>query len=281
VTITTPAGETTRTATVANTLTVASTAGTSFGPFAAALGVRVGEEVEVPPPPVTYGPFLSPAVGVEIPVDAPAASTAWYVTGSPVGVAFGPTALALSPAGVFAGQTATLTLSGAGLDAVTSAAVIPSTGLTLGTLTASADGTQLSIPVTVDAAAPAGPRQLVLSNPSGPVRFSQPSADRLVVVPALPVISSIEPILGTQGQMVSLLIRGTNLQYASGVTITPSTGVTFSQSFTVNAAQGQLTTSFLIGPDAPPGARVIQVVTPAGATPAEPSPVNTFTIRSP
>lgn len=281
VTITTPAGETSQTPGVANTLTVASTAGTAFGPFVASLGVRVGEEEVPPPPPVTYGPFLSPALGVEVTVEAPPPGLPLFVSGALVGVALGPTAQAVSPGGVFAGQSATLTISGSSLEAVTSAALIPSTGLTLGALTVSPDGTQLTIPVTVDAAAPAGVRQLVLSSGTGPVRFSQPSADRLSVVPALPVLSSIEPILGTQGQVVSLLIRGTNLQYASGVTLTPSTGVTFSPTFTVNAAQGQLTVTFSIAPDAPVGPRVLQVLTPAGPTPAEPSPVNTFTIRSP
>jgi hypothetical protein len=279
VTLTTLAGETTHTPGAANTLTVASTDGTSFGPFVTSLGVTLEEQVT--PSPVSYGPLLSPAVGVEVTVEAPANSTARLVTGALVGIALGPTARALSPAGVLVGQSATITISGESLGSVTSVAVVPATGLTLGAFTASADGTQLSIPVTVDAGAPAGARQFVLSGASGPVRFSQPAANRLVVVPALPVISSIEPILGTQGQVVSLLVRATNLQHATGVTITPSTGVTFSPTFTVDAAQGLLTIAFSIAPDAPVGPRVIQVVTPAGATPAQPSPVNTFTIRSP
>lgn len=279
VTLTTPAGETSSTPGAANTLTVASAAGTSLGPIVTSLGVTLEEPVT--PPQVSYGPLLSPAVGVELTVETPVPGTSQLVTGALVGVALGPTAQALSPAGVLAGQSSTITISGTDLGAVTSVAVVPSTGLSLGTFTASADGTQLTIPVTVDAAAPASARQFGLSGASGPVRFSQPAANRLAVVPALPVISSIEPILGTQGQAVSLLIRATNLQYATGVTITPSTGVTFSPTFTVDAAQGLLTIAFSIALDAPIGARVIQVVTPAGSTPAEPSPVNTFTIRSP
>lgn len=279
VTLTTPAGETSRTPGAANTLTVASTAGTSFGLYATSVGVTLEESAT--PSQVPYGPLLSPAVGVEVTVEAPATGMPLLVPGALVGVALGPTALAVSPAGVLSGQSATVTISGTDLGTVTSVAVVPSTGLTLGTFTASADGTQLTLPVTVDAAAPASARQFVLSRASGPVRFSQPAANRLVVVPALPVLSSIEPILGTQGQAVSLLIRATNLQYASGVTITPSTGVTLSPTFTVDTAQGQLTITFSIAPDAPIGPRVIQVVTPAGSTPAEPSPVNTFTIRSP
>ncbi|MFY0575465.1 hypothetical protein ACN28S_14855 [Cystobacter fuscus] len=278
VTLTTPAGETPRTPGVANTLTVASTAGTSFGPFSTSLGVTLQEQVT--PSPVSYGPFLSPAVGVELTVEAPTTSTTQLVTGALVGVALGPTARALSPAGVLAGQSATITIAGAG------SAPSPRLPLPLHGADARRVHRERRRHAVVHPChrGRRGPRRCAAVRPVGclrPVWFSQPAANRLVVVPALPALSSIEPILGTQGQVVSLLIRATNPQYATSVTITPSTGVTFSPTFTVDAAQGLLTTAFSIAPDAPVGPRVIQVVTPVGTTPAEPSPVNTFTIRSP
>jgi hypothetical protein len=281
VTVVTPAGETTSTASVANTLTLTANAGTTFGPFAASLGVVVQQPPPPPPAPTTFGPFASPSLGVVLtPIPQPV-STPQFAASTLVGVALGPYAQSMAPAGALAGQNVTLTISGANLDAVTGVGVVPATGVTLGTLTASADGTQLFVPVTVDAGAPNGGRQLALTSATGPVRFINQAANQFTIVLAIPVISSIDPILGTQGQVVSLLIRATNLQFATGVTITPPDGVTISSTFTVDSTGTQLTILFNIAPDAPIGPRVIQVVTPAGATPPDPTPANTFTIRSP
>ncbi len=276
VVVATPAGETSSTASAANTITLTTTAGTTFGPIATLLGV-----VKEPPPvPVstTFGPITSPMLGLVFQQAPQPVSTPQFASALPIGVAVGAFAQSLAPTGIIAGQTATLTLFGANLNAVTSIGFLPSAGLSVGALTTNADGTQLSVPVTADAAAPGGPRQLTLTSASGPVQFSSQAANRFTVVPALPVIQSIDPILGTRGQDVSLVIRGTNLQYATGVTITPAAGITFGTSFTVDSAGLQLTIPLSIAIDAAAGARVIQVVTPASTTPADPSAANTFTV---
>lgn len=279
VTVVTPAGETTSTASVANTLTLTTAAGANFGPFRTMLGV-VLEGPPAPPISTPFGPFAAPPLGVLVEQEPPPpVSSAQFAMGSPVGISVGPFAQSLTPPGVLAGGTVVLTITGANLDAVTDVGFVPSDGLTIGAPSVTPDGTQLSVSVTAAGTAE-GERQLSLASAAAPVLFADLAKNTFTVVPAIPQIDSIDPIFGTQGQNASLVIRGSNLQYATGVSVLPAGGVTFG-SVAVNGAGTELTVSFNVAIDAAIGPRVIQVLTPAGATSAEGTAANTFTVRAP
>lgn len=274
--VVTPVGETASTLTPANTLILANDAET-ITPVTAP---HVGVVVEQVPQPVTtpIGPIASAIIGVTVQQPAPPAATRdIFLTGARVGVAVGAVATAVSPAGIARGGSGTLTVQGMGLDVVTGVSLNPATGVSLGTITASADGTQLSIPITVAADAPTGLREVALTGAS----FSDAAAGRFYIATGVPQIDSISPILANQGTTVTLLIRGAQLQATSSVTATPSQGVVFGSTFTVNAAGTELTIPLHVPSDAALGSRVIRVTTPAGTTTADPLPANTFTVYPP
>lgn len=276
VVVVTPVGETSSTLAPANTLILANDAET----ITPVIAPHVGVVLEQVPQPVStpIGPIASAIVGVTVEQPAPPAATRdIFLTGARVGIAVGSVATAVSPAGIARGASGTLTIQGVGLDAVTGVSLNPATGITLGTATTSADGTQLSIPVTVAADAPAGLREVALTGAT----FSDTAAGRFYIATGAPQIDSISPILGTQGATVTLLIRGSHLQATSGVTATPAEGLVIGSGFTVNAAGTEISIPLHIPSDAALGSRVIRVTTPAGTTTPDPLPANTFTVYPP
>jgi protocatechuate 3,4-dioxygenase beta subunit len=72
----------------------------------------------------------------------------------------------LSPASAFQGKTVTLDLTGAKFQSLTTVALSPATGATMGTL-AFLDATHIQVPVTLAANAPIGLRDVVVTNPDG------------------------------------------------------------------------------------------------------------------
>jgi hypothetical protein len=77
---------------------------------------------------------------------------------------------------------------------------------------------------------------------------------------------------------VSLTIRGSNLADGATVSIEPQDGILIEPAASANAARTELTIRLQIAPDAALGARVVRVTTPGGATPAEATAKNTFTV---
>lgn len=277
VVVVTPVGETSSVLSPENTLILANDAET-ITPVNAP---QVGVVLEQTPQPVstTIGPITSPVVGVNIEVPPPPPATLdIFLAGSRVGVAVGAVATGLSPAGVARGGSATLTIQGVGLTAVTGVALQPPTGISLGEMTVSADGMQLSTPITAAADAPIGLREVVLTGAT----FSDTAVGRFYVASGVPQIESISPILGNQGSVITLTVRGEHLSAIREITATPNSGITFvPNTLTWNSTGTEASVQFVIASDAPLGSRVIQVVTPGGSSTADPLPANTFTVYPP
>jgi hypothetical protein len=279
VVVETPAGASTTTRSVANTVTIARNVTSRYdGIVAPLVGVRVG--TPPPPPPTTFDPVLSPLVGVRIPTTPIAASASTGLLTRAVGIALGPIATQLQQTPLVAGSAAgTVTITGVGLGAVTAVQVSPATGIAVGTPTIAAGGTQLVVPITVASDVAASPRQLRLSAGTGTVGFSQAASNVFFVSEAAPRIGSIEPLFGRQGEGITLLIRGANLQYATGVVVEPPDGIAVTWPAAVNPPGTEITVVLRVAPGAPLGARVIRVTTPGGGTTtAVAEPANTFTV---
>ncbi len=277
VVVTTPAGSTGSTATVANTVTLTTQAGSNYTPVAAAV-LGVVKQDDTPPPGIPAAVTATP-LGVLVQSEAPPpVSTPLDVRAARLGVALGPVARSVEPSALLPGATATLIVRGAALQDVTSVTLAPQDGVTLGTPTLSSDGLQISVPVSVAATAAPGVREVIVSAASGPVRFSDPAASRLVIATGVPLIESITPILATPGSTFTLTVRGRNLHGASVVSAAPAEGVTFGVNPTVNSDGTELTVGMSIAPAAKVGIRVIRVTTPGGVTAPDPLPANSFTI---
>lgn len=278
VAVTTPAGVTDAIATPANALNIVNTLGDTVTPIQApALGVV---KLDDTPPPVIASLLASPDVGVMLQTVAPPPATQDIFLGNArLGVAVGPVATALQAPALHPGISGTLSVRGVGLDAVAMASVSPATGITLGAPMLQSDGT-LSVPIALAVNAPAGARELMLSDGSAPILFAEAAAARFIVAAGEPRIDSIAPILARQGDTLTLIIRGAHLNHAS-VLVEPVAGVVLGSAPTVNAGGTELTLGVHVPAGAALGGRVIRVQTPGGITTNQAEPANTFTVFPP
>jgi hypothetical protein len=280
VVVTTPAGSTSAELTVANALTLSANAPSTNYAVAPLLGV-VKQEAGTPAP-STIGPVVAPSIGVVRETGGTAEGDIALHQANQLGLTLGPVAFDVQPKALAVSTSGTLTIKGTALDSVT-ALIVPPDGVTIaGPSQKSADGTQVSLPISIASNAPATMRTVVLSNAAGKIAFSKPDSASFGIYPnTVPQLSSISPILSTTGSSLTLTINGQNLQNASTVVALPGNGMSFDSQPIVNAAGTQLTVRIQIAPDAPLGARVIQVLTPVTSSATEASPANTFTVYAP
>jgi len=284
VTITTPGGTTSAVPSAANSFTVTTLVGTDYTPLISSMvGVLVQGASPASTRQAAYGPNLSVPVGVFIP-SAPPVNTRNATYGpilSPlVGITVGSLLQAMAPTRIEPGATVTLTLTGTGLDQVTSLRVMPAAGLTVGPLTASADGTSLTAQISADAAAVRGARRVTPFTATGPVGTSATLGIPLYVG-FRPAISSISPILQTVGNSFTLTINGTNLDYANEVRFEPADGVAVLNPPAINADGTQATVTVVIDGMATGGQRVVVIEGPFGPSDNTGGANNTFNVSRP
>ena len=143
-------------------------------------------------------------------------STASFEVTSPsLGVSLGAVATALSPSAGQFGTTFTLTVQGAGLQGVNTAAFVPPDGITVGTITPATDGTTVAIQLTLAANAPQTVRQVQLRAGTQEITFAPIANNQFRVTGPAPGINSITPQLIAVGSTVPMTINGVNFQNAS------------------------------------------------------------------
>lgn len=294
--VVTAGGESTRSASPANTVQVARQLGPTVTDLSAVpVGIAVGAASPTPTP----SPLLVPAalVGVLVPPPTVPVQMSPLVASAAVGVVLGGWVRALSPTspdGFLVGATSSLTLEGLGLDAVTglralgpaSAPASGAAGISFGAWSPNAAGTVLSVPVNVSSAVPAGRYGLAVTQTVNGV------ASRLVAVPpvalqfsvgALPqALESVAPIVLEQGKSYSFTVRGAGLRDVYQLSAEPPGGLAFGAVQWTSDAFGELLTSPVrIDPDAAIGSRVVRLRVPGGITSPAPLPANTITVVSP
>lgn len=278
--LTNTGGDSSLEATPANTVTLSATAGQTYTPVVSSLLGVVYGNTATPETSTTLGPFVSPQLGIIVGEPAPV-STAIDSFARPLGVAVGPVIITTEPPAFIRGATGILTFHGQSLDGATAISINPASGITLGTLAASPDGSTLQVSVSVAADAALGARDIVISNASGRIPYANSTAPRLKIGVGVPTLDSITPILANQGDRVALTLRGGNFTGATAVRILPSEGIQMSSTPVVDVTGTQITVDFAIAANAPLGARIIQVLVPGAESTADPIPANTFTIYAP
>lgn len=251
VVVTTLSGQSSGQATPANQFTVVQQQRGSITPIASPLvGVRVGEH-SVAPEPQAIEPVASPLVGLAV----------------------GAFARAAEPGVGIIGTSATLTIQGQGLSAVTAVQAEDGAGLTFNTPTANATGTELSVVVDVAANATRSLRRLRLLTASGEVPFLDP---RFLVSAPLPDLHSVGPQVLLAGETVRLTLSGQRLSGVTGVRIEPSQGLSLTAPQPGQDPDSQLTVDVQVATDAAAGPRTVIVTTPAGDSSNIPAPANTI-----
>lgn len=279
--VTTPAGDSTSEPHEGNTIYLATQAGPVYHAIAAPLvGLTVGDtglgaSVD--------GSFLSNVVGVLIESDPPAPVQLDAPAVSPeVRVMIGSVATGKTPAGILQGTSGTLVVRGAGLDQVAAISATPDDGLLFGTFAASADGSQLEIPLSVTADATLAERRLRLSTAGGQVAWVD-AKDAVFGIGKVPTMDSTSPIILDAGTVTTLSVRGTGLRNVDGARLLPGDGVRLvgTPVWSQDTYGELLQLTFHVDLQAAPGDRVLQLTVPGGATTATPNPANTVKVVRP
>ena len=82
-----------------------------------------------------------------------------------------------------------------------------------------------------------------------------------------------------RGQTFTMIIRGQNFQGVTAVAATPGAGMFIDNIPTASTDGTSVTVRIGIALNAPLEAKVIQVITPSGATRSDAVPANTFTVQ--
>lgn len=225
-------------------------------------------------------PILSLPVGVVVGSSTPADNTQTLgpVLAPGVGVLVGAAAHGVTPGVGVQGSTLTLVVSGVGLQAVQTATLVPADGLVLGAHSVNAEGTQLTIPLSIDTNAPRAVRQLRLATATGQLLFSTPGVDQIRVVAPAPGIIGVAPQVVAAGTTTVMTVRGSNFSDVTGVRFEPADGVVAIAPYTATDGNTVLRFSVQVAGGAASGPRTLVVSTAGGATPATPLPANTFQV---
>ncbi len=275
--VTTPAGDSTVAATARNTIRIATELGGNVPDVPAPLvGVMVGEAASV----AYQGSVAAPLVGVRVEEPLPPVETVdTQAVGNAVGVLVGAIATAQSSDGWLQGASGTLQVSGINLQGVQSVDATPANGLLFDSPSVNADGSELSVTITVAQDATLGGRRLRLQKADGQVVWMPPLAAAFGVG-HLPSIDSITPIVLNAGETVEMTVRGKDLLSVTSVKLTPAAGISLvgAPSWSRDASSEILKFKLLLNADAATGSRTLQLVVPGGSSSATPSPVNTFSV---
>ena len=224
----------------------------------------------------------SALVGVELAASAtPGTRTAQPLVSPALGVSHGRYIEAIAPASLQVGSgPTTLVIRGAGLESVTGVAILPPTGITLGSISVNGDGTAVSVPVTVAVDAAPTLRQVSLAGAHQPYAASRTDSNRLRIVLPPPEIESIEPLFVAPGTVATLVVRGRNLQGATLVSAAPGSGLSLGAWPQVSGDGTVLTTALGVAGNAAPGLHAISVATAGGVSPAAATSANTLRVVS-
>lgn len=223
-------------------------------------------------------PIFAPPVGVVVGADntVPNTQTITPVASPHVGVTVGAFAQTMMPKVGVVGTAINVVVNGQGLQTVQSVGVVASTGLTLGAFAVNAEGTQLTLPITIDAGAPKVLRRLTLSSAAGPISFVNPAEANFLIAAPVPELISVAPQVVKAGQTSSLIIRGSNFRDLSTIRFEPSQGLTALQPFTANAEGTLLTFNVQAAANATSGARTVVVAAAGGESSNTQVPANTL-----
>ncbi|MBM4161892.1 MAG: T9SS type A sorting domain-containing protein [Ignavibacteria bacterium] len=203
-------------------------------PASAAIGARTVEVTNSPPGGGTA--TLTNALAIEYPA---------------------PSLGSIAPNTASRGQTLDVVISGDGYySGITSVSF--GAGVTVNSLTITST-TQLTANITVGANASAGLRSVAVNN-AGPGGGSTTLQNSFTINNPAPALTSVSPTSGNRGQILSVVLRGSNF-------ITGLSSVSFGPDITVNTTSvdsaTQITVNIAISPSAATGSRDVTVTHPA------------------
>lgn len=282
VVLSTLAGDSGSTPSVANTLTVGPRVVAGPTPLlSAAVGIlRPSADVPRSLPVDVH----ASALGIRRETEPQPVSRAQWLHSTALAVVRGAAVHSLSPAEFSPGSQGRLMLRGSGLGAGTRVSLLPDTGISLGAPQISTDGSLLELPITIADDAPALARRVIVRDDRGELDFIDPQASRIAIGTGAIELLSIDPIIVRQGDTVTLTLRGSRLQHATAIEITPPEGITMDAGPPVwsrDALGDKLSLRLHVDAAASLGSRVVRVRSPGSLGTGTPLPSNTLTVIAP
>jgi len=273
----TPAGATAGSPTSGNTVNLVTGVDTTVTPLVSPL---VGVDVASTPPSIdSEVSLIAPLLGVEMAETIDPESPIRAVRSSLLGATVGSVVTALQPQYLPVDADHEILVEGVGLDNVGTVAFDPPDGIvTIAGPDAAADGSSVSLTVTIEPDAAQTTRRISVIENDQSIAVARPADARVQVVGTEPAITSVSPIQAIPDETISLVVRGYNLFGVTAVSAEPSSGLTFGVNPQGNAAGTQVTVNVTIDAAAPPGPRAIRVHAAGGVTPGQPTSANTLNI---
>lgn len=197
-----------------------------------------------------------------------------------VGVSVGGVLTAVSPSAWLAGDNPIVKISGHAIPANAQLTIVPADNIAIAAVTVNAEQTELSAQLNISATAQLGYRKLIVRDQAGKeIVFADPKLAVAQIFAGQPLVESVSPNYLRRGMTTSVTIRGRHL-HQGYLRIAPEAGVRIDATPTISGDGTMLIAQVEVLADAVSGARLIQVVTPAGTSSAELSAANTLTIAS-
>lgn len=143
------------------------TAGAENNPFLSMpVGLLVGPD---DPDSVLNNPVLSSSVGIAVGSNDVSGGDNNPILSALAGVLIGPVLSSAAPVLLDRGTSVNVAISGFNLQSVNSITLVPAEDVSLGVFNVSPDGSEITVPVTVDANAVVGSREVVVATPDGEI----------------------------------------------------------------------------------------------------------------
>ncbi len=186
---------------------------------------------------------------------------------------------ALTPSVLSTGsENMTLAVSGAGLSNVDEVRIYPPGEITIGALTISANGNEISFSVSLSQQQNIGRYQIQLYASGELIQTATAQAISLYIVKDIPQLSYVNPILIARDSLLSIDIAGDNFDFVTSIRIEPQDGITLAPDFSVNSSGTLIKQKISVDLDAPLGERVVIVEAVAGESAQQASENNTLSI---
>jgi hypothetical protein len=237
--------------------------------------------------------ITSAQVGVVVGTASTASAENRLAATAAVGVVVGPVASALQPIGAIKGSSGQLLISGQGLGGLPSGTIslvnpsVAQSGITLGSATVNAQGTQLTVPYSIGTDAPSASYKLSLQTASGSVLFAPASGNQFWVHDE-PQISSLTPTVMQRGRAYTLTVRGSHLENVRSLSLQDANGVLPGVTVEANAVSfgtdtlgDKLTVRVVVDATTAMGPVVLRLDYAGGTTTSQASTANSINIVSP
>ncbi len=226
------------------------------------------------------GPFTSSLAIFLTPVFEPNESKQRLQLSPLLNVVFGSAFTGLAPKALTENKNSVLVIKGFGLSGVTDITLNPAAGVVLGELQINQAGTEITVPVSIDADIPYSARFVKLFSSGTEIKPVAADIGQIFIGGRSPEVYTLHPIVVSRLSTQTLNITGEYFDGDVQLKIIPPDDVAIGNAATINADHTELSVDLNIGEYAELGQRIITVENLNGSSTSTALPSNTLTIAN-